>query len=88
MDTKDRLDAVEAKLNRQNIADMEWRKEMLSSQELNTKAIKDLTTSVAGIVTLYETTHNVGRFIKWLAGTIASLTVMWILIKDSFTINP
>ena len=81
------MDEVEAILARQIEADMEWRKEMLISQELNTKAIKDLTDSVAGIITLYETTNNVGRFIKWLAGTIASITVIWILIKDSFTVN-
>ncbi|MBL4754780.1 MAG: hypothetical protein JKY52_14445 [Flavobacteriales bacterium] len=82
-----RVDEVDAKLARQIKADMEWRKEMLISQELNTKAITDLTESVAGIVTLYETTNNVGKFIKWLAGTIASITVIWILIKDSFTVN-
>lgn len=82
-----KVDEVEARLARQIEADMEWRKEMLISQELNTKAIKDLTESVAGIITLYETTNNVGRFIKWLAGTIASITVIWILIKDSFTVN-
>ncbi|MBL4753858.1 MAG: hypothetical protein JKY52_09750 [Flavobacteriales bacterium] len=81
------MNAVEAKLNRQIIADMEWRKEMLQSQELNTQAIKGLSQSVEGIVTLYETTYNVGRFIKWLAGAIASITVIWILLKDSLTVN-
>jgi hypothetical protein len=50
--------------------------QFIESQALNTSAINDLTTSVSGVVEVYNTTNAVGRFVKWFAGiavVIASL---------------
>lgn len=51
--------------------------QFIESQSLNTKAINDLTDSVAGVVEVYSTANSLGKFAKWISGFLLAAGVIW-----------
>ena len=73
--TEDRIIALQKRLDHhsdefdRHVKDEEirWNK-LLSVTESNATAIEDLAASTKGVVDAWQTSTNVGRFVKWLSG--------------------
>lgn len=59
------------------LEDIKRQGQIIESQTLNTKALTDLTASVSGVVEVYNTTHSMGKFIKWISGVVAAIVGLW-----------
>ena len=65
------------RFDRHELEDIKRQGQIIESQTLNTKALTDLTASVSGVVEVYNTTHSVGKFIKWISGVVAAIVGLW-----------
>ena len=46
-----------------------------------TEKVADLSTAVAGVVDAWQTASGVVAFIKWLAGAVVALGILWTAFK-------
>ena len=59
--------------------------QLIDITEANAKAVGDLTEATKGVVEVWQTSTNLGRFVKWLSGFAVVVTIATWWVKTFFS---